>query len=58
MASAVFSLEFVNESLSEDGFFAFKDLAVGDSILEMEKRASSFSQNMAWIFANNTSSMR
>jgi hypothetical protein len=40
MASTVFSLELAKESLSEDeeGFFDLKDLAVGDGVLEMEKR--------------------
>jgi hypothetical protein len=38
MASTVFSLELANESLSEEGFFDLKDVAVGDGILEMEKR--------------------
>jgi hypothetical protein len=40
MASTIFSLELVNESLSKsvEGFFDLKDLAVRASILEIEKR--------------------
>jgi hypothetical protein len=38
MASTVFSLELVNKSLSKEGFFDLKDVAVEDGILEMEKR--------------------
>jgi hypothetical protein len=38
MASTEFSLEVVKESLSKEGFFYWEDLAVGEGILEMEKR--------------------
>jgi hypothetical protein len=38
MALTEFSLEVVKESLSKEGFFYLEDLAVGDSILEIEKR--------------------
>jgi hypothetical protein len=38
MALTVFSLELANESLFEEGFFNLKDIAVKDSILEIEKR--------------------
>jgi hypothetical protein len=40
MTSTVFSLELAKESLSEDekGFFNLEDLAIRDSVLEIDKR--------------------
>ncbi|KAJ2901649.1 hypothetical protein MKZ38_001608 [Zalerion maritima] len=59
MASAIYSVEVAKETLFKQGFLDWKDLAVGDGITEMEKRGFEFfSRNMAWTFANNTSSAR
>jgi hypothetical protein len=38
MASTVFSVDVAKRSLFEEGFFNSKDLAVGEGILEMERR--------------------
>ncbi|KAI1439428.1 hypothetical protein F5Y02DRAFT_412233 [Annulohypoxylon stygium] len=42
MASTVFSLDLVKESLVENGFFNLQDSAVGERILDMERRKFPF----------------
>jgi hypothetical protein len=42
MASTIYTVEAAKETLFEQGFLDWKDLAVGDGITEIEKRGFEF----------------
>jgi hypothetical protein len=50
MASAIHSVEVAKETLFEQGFLDWKDLAVGDGIQEMEKKGFEFHSEIGLDF--------
>jgi hypothetical protein len=53
MASAIYSVEVAKETLFEQGFLDWEDLAVGDGITEMEKRGFEFFSEYGLDFCKN-----